>query len=151
MTNEQILEKQVEALEKLLQLKAAVIDELEAKIQRMQPGITWTTPQYIQTPYIPYQGGAGGIGTTFGGGSGGGTITVTGGSASCPDGTPHQYPSMCGGAGPSCCAKCGQVINYATGVTCVSTSDYAYTLAAQGPPTVASNQANVLALTNIAK
>ena len=32
MTNEEILEKQVEALEKLLQIKQAIIEELEAKV-----------------------------------------------------------------------------------------------------------------------
>jgi hypothetical protein len=36
MTNEEILAQQVEALEKLLQLKQAVIDELESKISKME-------------------------------------------------------------------------------------------------------------------
>ena len=38
MDTEKILEKQVDALEKLLQLKQAIIDELELRITKMSPG-----------------------------------------------------------------------------------------------------------------
>jgi hypothetical protein len=81
MTTEQVLEKQVEALEKLLQLKQAVIDELEAKVQR------------LQNPY-PYYPGV--------------TVTpYTVPSWQCTDGGPHNYPSLWGGTSAPPCTKCG--------------------------------------------
>jgi hypothetical protein len=49
MTNEQILEQQVEALEKLLQLKQAIIEELESKVQKQQNN---NQPQW--QPYYPW-------------------------------------------------------------------------------------------------
>lgn len=49
MTNEQILEQQVDALEKLLKLKQAVIEELETKISRLQN-------QTIPNLNVPYYG-----------------------------------------------------------------------------------------------
>lgn len=91
MTNEQILERQVEALEKLLQLKEAVINELENKVDKLQgqqisigngsgyqpinvPSV-WTTPQP---------------------------------SWQCTDGQPHQYPQHWMSINAPCCTKCGQ-------------------------------------------
>ncbi len=106
MTNEQILEQQVEALEKLLKLKQAVVDELEAKVNRLQnpyggiPG--------INTPYYPYNQpiyGCGGGGSGQGNAGGGAGITIT----SCQ----HEYPSMWGGTGNPPCIKCGHQFGYA--------------------------------------
>lgn len=124
MTNEEILEKQVEALEKLIQLKQAVIEEQEAKINKLEaeryayPGGGVWQPS-VHVPYVqPYQpwigggGGAGGagipgvqIGGGFQGGAGGSSGSVIISTNTCPDGTPHQYPSAHTGI-PSC-AKCG--------------------------------------------
>jgi hypothetical protein len=117
MTNEDILEQQVEALEKLLQLKTAVIEELEAKVSRLEadkadkaahpyPGVNtpWITQPYIQ-PYQPniiYTPGQSD------------TITIF---TACPDGTPHQYPSMWGGTNSPSCAKCGQSNIISAGTT----------------------------------
>ena len=75
MTNEQILEQQVEALEKLLQLRSAIIEELEAKVAKLQaqtiyPGMS--TPYTVQ-PY-PYYA------TPYVGSIIPGTVTVGGGS-----------------------------------------------------------------------
>jgi len=81
MTNEQILEKQVEALEKLLQLKEAVIQELEAKIARMQ---------YPTYPGIPLYG-QGGISIP----------SVWTYQATCPDGSQHTFGTS------NTCTKCG--------------------------------------------
>lgn len=105
MTNEEILEKQVEALEKLLQLRAAIIEDLEQKVADLQnqaakqnfPGIgypgvintPWISPPITQ-PWLPGQSGT--------------TVII---SNTCPDGTPHQYPSMWGGIGSPTCTKCG--------------------------------------------
>ena len=46
MTNEEILERQVEALEKLMQLKQAVIDELEIKVAKLQPQLSYPGISY---------------------------------------------------------------------------------------------------------
>jgi hypothetical protein len=92
MTNEQILEQQVEALEKLLKLRVAITQELEAKIAKLEaeavktmyPGYSypgWYMPQQIQ-PWV-----------------GGGSITITN---TCPDGSFHEYDN-----GSICCKKCG--------------------------------------------
>jgi len=103
MTNEQILEHQVEALEKLLKLKQAVVEELEAKVARLQypylgGGIS---PQpYIQPIGGGLQGGAGGYGNS-------GTIIICN----------HEYPSMWGGTGTPPCIKCGQPFSNAGSVT----------------------------------
>jgi hypothetical protein len=112
MTNEQILEQQVEALEKLLQLRAAIIEELEAKVDRLEADKINIAPSYpgvnlpwITTPYVqPYNPG-------FGGSSG--TIII---SSNCPDGTPHQYPQTWSG---TCvpCVKCGQSMGTISGIT----------------------------------
>ena len=117
MTNEQALEQQVEVLEKLLQLKQALIEELEAKVQRIQvaqiPSYPITVP-YMQ-PYVqPYVGGTGGI-----------TIA---GTSFCPDGTPHQYPnSWSSNSGQPCCTKCGQVIYSLAGNLSINSSASSYT------------------------
>lgn len=101
MTNEEILEKQVEALEKLLQLRAAIIEELEAKNAKLNsdlsnarlqwPGVV-TTPWISPAPMPTYPWG------------GTGTIVI---SNTCPDGLPHQYPSTWGGTNLPSCTKCG--------------------------------------------
>src|ERR1035438_1970641 len=101
MTNEEILEKQVEALEKLLQLRSAIIEELEQKVTNLRnelavaKSIQW--PGTTQTPWTspsPWYGQGGGS-----------VITIN--TNTCPDGTPHQYPSMWGGTNPPSCSKCG--------------------------------------------
>jgi len=112
MTNEQILEKQVEALEKLLQLRSAIIEELETKVTNLQqeiatknaqiiwPSVTtpWTSVPGVTVPYNP---------PTIYPYSGGNSGSIVIGPSFCPDGTPHQYPSMWGGTNPPACSKCG--------------------------------------------
>jgi hypothetical protein len=115
MTNEQILEKQVEALEKLLQLRSAIIEELETKVASLKQEIAskYVYPGVTITPYNPpitYP--------QYGGG--GGSLTL--GPLTCPDGTPHQYPSMWGGTTPPACSKCGLYPDYSSGITTISTT-----------------------------
>src|ERR1017187_565080 len=89
MTKEQILEQQVEALEKLLKLKQALVEELEAKVERMPFG--GVIPGYypgVGLPSIQPQVGQG--------------IQVM--SQWCV----HEYPSMWGSTTPPPCLKCGQ-------------------------------------------
>ena len=120
MTNEEILEKQVEALEKLLQLRSAVIEELEAKVINLQNEIAaknhslqW--PGQINAPYI----GAPGV-PFMPNHLGGGSIIISN-SSTCPDGTPHQYPSMWGGTSMPPCSKCGAYQN-GIGGGCITTT-----------------------------
>jgi len=170
MNEKEILEQQVEALEKLLQLRSAIIQELEANVSKLQaekasypyggvnvPG--WITTPYIQPlqpmPYVPWQGGGGG---------GSGTITIT---STCPDGTPHEYPSMWGGTSSPPCNKCGQTGLNLSGIsaTCqsnlpgasniVATSGYiapvtSQTLSMDGISQTITH-GNVFTLTNAAK
>ena len=102
MTNEEILGQQVEALEKLLQLKEAVIQELESKVNKLE--LEKVQAPYNQPHYIPWVGQP-----HWQGGSAGSTITIN--THNCPDGTPHQYPSGWGtthhGTTHPACVKCG--------------------------------------------
>lgn len=114
MTNEEILEKQVEALEKLLQLRVAVIEELEAKVAKLSGANNYGTWQ--GAPFIgggTLQQGYTGQGQILGGGTSGITWTtpqqgaVAGtiiGVGICTDGAMHSFPSSVLG---SPCAKCG--------------------------------------------
>lgn len=47
MTNEEILEKQVEALEKLLQIKEAIIKEQESMIGRLEMERLYNPPHFV--------------------------------------------------------------------------------------------------------
>jgi hypothetical protein len=113
MTNEQILEKQVEALEKLLQLRSAIIEDLESKVGSLQNEIA--KQNYQPYPYIPgniinvpYVGQPTYQGIPMPIGGAGQTIVSCN---TCPDGTPHNYPSQWGPnstVGTSLtCTKCG--------------------------------------------
>lgn len=138
MTNEEILEKQVEALEKLLQLRAALIEELEAKVSKLNsdlsnarlqwPGTTtpWISPLTPIAPHNPWIPGP-----TWGGT---GTIVI---SNNCPDGTPHQYPSTWGGTGPIPCTKCGASQNpWNQNITLTGISTTGLALNSDGTPKV---------------
>lgn len=90
MTHEEILDKQIEAYEKLLQLKQAVIDEQERKINKLEAekisigsGTTFVPSVWQNPPYVTY-------------------------SWQCNDGQPHawQYPSHSHNTAPYC-SKCG--------------------------------------------
>jgi hypothetical protein len=88
MTNEQVLEKQVEALERLLRLKEAIIEELDNKVQKLQSqGITTGSG----AGYSPY-------------------VQQFRPSWICSDGNPHQYPQVWQGVVPPPCDKCGQFV-----------------------------------------
>lgn len=99
MTNEQLLEQQVEALEKLLKLKQAIVEELERKIDRLEGSIPFGFPNpahpiNVPNPFFP---------SVF--------------HDACPADPHgiHQYPSLWGGTGPVPCTKCGkQMTSYAT-------------------------------------
>lgn len=109
MTNEEILEKQVETLEKLLQLKQAVIQELEAKVSRLQNpygyGVIGGSQQYYGPGGgYPY-GGMGGAGGGWQGGGSSGIVSfpsVWQSTMTCTDGQPHTVGTT------NCCTKCGQ-------------------------------------------
>jgi len=147
MTNEQILEKQVEALEKLLQLRTAIIEELEQQVSKLQaekmtypfqPTVTNTpwfgTPQINPNPFI--------------GAPSSGTITI---SNTCPDGSPHEYPNMWSGITGAHCKRCGAtqgIVTSASTTGCVITSNNA--ISAQIDPN-ATLTGNVLTLLNAAK
>ena len=84
MTNEEILEKQVQALEKLLQLKQAIVEELEAKVCRLEiERINSPLPQVNIPSCWP--------------------------ADPCPvDGLYHEYPFPWHSITPAPCKKCGK-------------------------------------------
>ena len=150
MTNEQILEKQVEALEKLLQLRSAIIEELEIKVASLQNEVarqnlnpfpmTITTTPWIGQPY----------------GVGGGVITSPN---TCPDGTPHNYAHPHSNGINTYCIKCGCSNLITGGNIGVATTGY---IAPASPNDLAqangtniagqnTTHTNVRALTNVAK
>src|ERR1019366_4813517 len=97
----------------LLQLRVAIIEELEAKIDKLEaasrmsapnwnPGV-WT-PQYQPTITTPWIGNP----QPFIPGMQSGSITI---SNVCPDGQIHQYGTN---AGP--CTRCGQSLGTLTGI-----------------------------------
>ena len=143
MTTEQILEKQVEALEKLLQLRAAITEELEAKISRLEnevarnnlapyPGHIINTP-WVGPP-VMYPGIGGG--STPWNPNQSGTVII---SNICTDGAPHEYPSTWNGITFAPCKKCGMGT-----ITSVTTTGLAQTVDT-------ANQNNIFTLTNVAK
>ena len=107
MTKEEILEQQVEALEKLLQLKQAIVEELEAKISKLSikdfnypQNIPWAAPLPIPpsfpsvfTPHDP-----------------------------CNDGGFHDYPAPWFGTVPPGCTKCGKQGSHLWTVTSTDTT-----------------------------
>lgn len=97
MTNEQLLEKQIEMLEKLLQLKEAVIEELENKIARIQ--------SIGNTPYIT---NIPSVWTTY---------KVPLNQDMCTDGTPHAIPSPWLSVTAPYCTKCGATVSTGSTVT----------------------------------
>ena len=97
MTNEEILEQQVEALEKLLQLKQAIINEQERKIEKLQNGEPntswqpWRSPNQLN-PFGPLV-----------------NLPSIQTFPPCSDGTyNHAFPQLWGGIHPPTCYKCGQ-------------------------------------------
>ena len=86
LTNEQILEQQIEALEKLLQLKTAVIEELEAKVQKLQNLHPTLGGSIVNLPYV---------------------AAPPNSSLQCSDGQFHQYPTLFGGSSYPSCVRCG--------------------------------------------
>jgi hypothetical protein len=154
MTKEEILEQQVEALEKLLQLKGAVIQELESKVSRLEAE-RLVYPGIVNVPYQPFIGG--------------GSLQV---QYPCTDGLGHNYPQNWGGTSHPACTKCGQVpysngsgwisisgsqaVAGAGGTSGVATSGYIAPAVGQGSTqqtdwTNAAQNTNVLTLSNVAK
>jgi hypothetical protein len=87
VTNEEILAQQVEALEKLLQLKEVVIQEQVARIDKLE-----AERQYAPRINVPF-------------------ISTNG---SCPSGGSHDYPFPWHGTTPAPCKKCNQAPGYPT-------------------------------------
>ena len=83
MTNEEVLEQQVEALEKLLKLKQAIIEELEEKIRKSE----FSNPHITNFPYISDMPKRCSIGPTV----------------------DHHYPTTWTGTQHPPCIKCGVV------------------------------------------
>ena len=117
MTNEEILEQQVDALEKLLQIKQAIIEEHEQKISRLQadrsigvPGTVINTPWIGHPqPLMPQPG-----------------INIPSFWPVDPcsaGGGHHDFPYPWFSTQPACCTKCGKAApNYSTTSTCNSTT-----------------------------
>jgi hypothetical protein len=85
MTNEEILEKQVEALEKLLQLKQAIVEELEAKVSRLE------IERINFPPLRPHI-----------------NLPSCWPADPCTDGLHHEYPFPWHSTTPAPCKKCGK-------------------------------------------
>ncbi len=98
MTKEEMLQEQIDMMDKLLKLKQAVIDELEAKIVRLE-----MAPATIGAPWpgFPWPNPAPGlvnIPSVFG------PVDVC---PSNPSGL-HDYPNPWNGTQPPCCKACGK-------------------------------------------
>lgn len=88
MTNEEILEKQVEALEKLLQIKEAIIKEHESKISQLEMERLYNPQPFIGRPY-----------------SAPSVFTAD----PCSDGGHHDYAYPWFSTSPQPCKKCSKV------------------------------------------
>jgi len=140
MTNEQILEKQVEALEKLLQIKQAIIEEHEAKIGRLEaerynipngfPGIPWTGPGLVQ-PFMPLQHPI--------------NVPSVWTVDPCTDGGLHDYPFPWNSTSPPSCKKCGKMGHQSQWTVTSGT-----TTTLQNNPNDADDSNNVLTLSTAA-
>jgi hypothetical protein len=112
MEEKEILQRQVDALEKLLQIKDAIIHEQEAKINKLEnEALVNSFPQFpsVQTPYLPPAGQQINIPSMWP-------------ADQCPSSTSgyHDYPHPWGGTVPPSCRKCGKqastwAITYADG------------------------------------
>lgn len=108
MDEKEILQRQVEALEKLLQIKEAIIVTQEEKISRLEreavayPGINFPPPPPHQPVFIP-------------------SIWQSPPDV-CPDGSPHDYPNPWFSTQPAPCKKCGKLAPSFT-VTCTNDSN----------------------------
>jgi hypothetical protein len=111
MTHEEILEKQVEALEKLLQLKQAIMDEQNNKINNLEMNRLYQPlpfqPFNIPKVNVPYIGGVGTQINDF-----------------CPIGpsSNHDYPYIWNGTTPPSCSKCGKQASYGSVATTTLTT-----------------------------
>lgn len=93
LSNEEILQQQIEALEKLLQLKEAVIEEQSAKIDRLERNTLNAQPyKPINYPInLP-------------------SVWVD----PCIDGQGHSYPQTWLGTFPPPCTKCNRMVSTGT-------------------------------------
>lgn len=99
MTKEEILEQQVEALEKLLDLKSEIVDAQARKIDRIETELAQEKQKHTPYPGVWYPSVQPWVG--------GNTITLP--TAQCPaTGSYHEYPSLWNGTSPAPCSKCGQ-------------------------------------------
>ena len=109
MTDKEILEQQVDALEKLLQIKDAIIYEQERRIEKLEGKDSQFAP--FTSPHF----------------YGSGSITYTN---ACHDGLPHEYDSVWLSTGPQSCKKCGSLAapSISTTLTCDTNTAQAGTI-----------------------
>lgn len=109
MTNEEILKQQIDALEKLLQLKEAVIEAQEERLQRLSNELEGTRimRNFPQMPNIN-------IPSLW--------VSPTP-DWQCADGQPHDYPNPWGGTTPPSCSKCGRQPTNGSLITSTFTSN----------------------------
>lgn len=105
ITETEILQKQVDALEKLLQIKEAIIEEQEKKIRGLERDQVYIAPrQFPQQPYQPQYPGAPmphiSLPSVFG--------------EICSKGGFHTYPNPWHSTSPAPCDKCGKLMQNLT-------------------------------------
>ena len=164
MTNEEILEKQVEALEKLLQLRTAIIEDLEQRVESLKMDVSrlsgqqqWSYPginitPHVYTPY-PFSGPGsimGGMGAA-GGGSSSSIVSVN----TCPaTGQHHEYPSNWNSISSQVCTRCGAQLYSNPNTAIVGAATQQTTGLVQQVDSNSTTQTiagNVFTLTNVAK
>jgi len=102
MDEKEILQRQVDALEKLLQIKEAIIQEHEAKITRLESEeLLRKFPQFPQMPQAPYISPP--IPPQI-------NIPSVWQHDPCTDGGLHQYDFPWHSTSPQPCKKCGKTL-----------------------------------------
>jgi hypothetical protein len=107
MDEKEILQKQVDALEKLLQIKDCIIEEQERRLRSIERDSLYSRP--VVSPYIapmlqpssPHQTDLGKLLESF-----------KSTQDSCSKGGLHDYPAPLYGSGPQACTKCGKTPNF---------------------------------------
>lgn len=94
MTKEEILQEQIDAMEKLLKLKQAIIEDLEKRIDKLEHS------PYNQNPFIVPNWAPPAVNLP--------SVWTT--PNTCPNGGHHEYPGMWGGTQNPPCNKCGQTM-----------------------------------------
>lgn len=116
MDEKEILQRQVDALEKLLQIKEAIIQEQESKIQKLEnEAIVAKFPQYPSFPGVhigPY------IGPPQPPFNVPNSVPSVWTNDPCNDGGFHNYPAPWYGTAAPQCTKCGKMQHQSLTITC---------------------------------